>query len=185
MYVAGEITGTCPSRIGYTSGKHAVGNGFGEHPREVAIAQVVKQRLSECFSQSGDRPSGRLNSEHITHAGANGPGQPRQSRRQGPSRRDHLPVPEREGGSPLPSPRVDVVFVGRPRKPLCQFGRNRVEAKDGPAVVPAQNLERGQVAAVACRRKMREADLTGVACAVVGDEQQIVRRPGLPLSVIR
>jgi hypothetical protein len=51
-------------------------------------------------------------------------------------------------------------------------------------VVPTQHLKGGKVCAVRRLRKMGKADAALVALAVVGDEEQVVRGPGLPLRLV-
>ena len=179
--VAGQIACGRPPRIGDTSGEQAVGDGLGVHVGEVVSAQVVQQRLPKCLHQPGDLPARRLDGEHGAHAAADRAGQRGQPHGQRLRGSDSLSVAQRESGTPLRTPGVDVVFVCRPRQPLGQLGGNRVEVQGGVRVLPAKHLERRQVAPVQRRREVGEADLSGVVHPVVGNEQQVVHRPRLPL----
>ena len=184
VYVTGEIAGGCASRIGYARREQAVGDGLGVHVGEVINAQIVQQRLPKRLHQLGDRPARRLDGEHGADAVADGAGQRGQPHGQCLRGRDHLSVANREGGTPLLAPGVDVIFVGRPRQPLGQLGGYGVQAQGRVRVLPAQHLERRQVAPVQRGREVRETDLTGVVRSIVGDEQQVVHRPGLALRPV-
>ena len=179
--VACQIACGRPPRIGDTSGEQAVGDGLSVHVGEVVSAQVVQQRLPERLHQPGDLPARRLDGEHGADAAADRAGQRGQPHRQRLRRSDSLSVAQRERGTPLRTPGLDVVFVGRPRQPLGQLGGNRVQVQGRVRVLPAQHLERRQVAPVQRRREVGKADLTGVVHTVVGDEQQVVDRPRLAL----
>ena len=185
MHVAGKVVRRRAPGIGYAGREQAVGNGLGVHVGEVVGAQIVQQRLPERLHQPGDRPARRLDGEDVAHPAADGAGQGGQTHRQDARRRDHFAVAQREGGAPPLTPGVDVLLVGRPSETVGQIGGYGVEAQRGVTIIPAQHLERRQVAPVPRGREVRKADPPGVARAVVGDEQQIVRRPGLPLRPAR
>ena len=184
VYVVGEIAGGCAAGIGYARREQAVGDGLGIHVGEVINAQIVQQSFPKCLHQLGDRPARRLDGEHGADAAANRAGQRGQPHGQGLRGRNDLSVANRKGGTPLRAPGVDVFFVGRPREPFGQLVGYGVQAQGRVRVLPAQHLERRQVAPVQRGREVRETDLTGVVRSIVGDEQQVVHRPGLALRPV-
>ena len=75
-------------------------------------------------------------------------------------------------------------LVVGPGQVCGQFAGHGVEVQWRVQVVPAEHLEGGQVVAVLRPREVGEADLARVPLAVVGDEEQVVGRPGLTLGGI-
>ena len=76
------------------------------------------------------------------------------------------------------APFFQIVWVVGPGELLNELIRHVVEVEGGVQVVPAEDLEGGQVVLLAMLGKVGEADLALLALAIVGDEKQVVCLPG-------
>ena len=80
--------------------------------------------------------------------------------------------------------RLSVLVVVGPGELFVERVRDVVEVQGRVEVVPAEHLERRQVGLCSVLGEVGEADLPLVALAVVGNEEQIVRRPGRALGAV-
>ena len=93
-------------------------------------------------------------------------------------------MPQGESGPPPLAPSVSVTLVIGPGQTLGELTGNLVKVQRRVQVIPRNHLERGQLDTAHRCREVREADLAGVSFAVVGDEEQVLHRPGGPLCVV-
>ena len=95
-----------------------------------------------------------------------------------------LEMAQLEGGAPALAPGVGVALVVGPGEVVGQLAGDVVEVERRVEIVPAEHLERRQVVAVVALREVREGDAALLALTVVGDEEQVVGGPGLPLGLV-
>ena len=184
-HVGGEVVGRLLVRVGDARREQAVGDGLRVHVGEAVGVEVVDQRLLERLHQLGERARLGLDGERGLDAVADGARQLGQPDRELLRGGDDLAVAQGEGRAPALAPRLDVGVVVGPGELLASAPRRR---RRGAARVSRlsqpSTLRVGRSWPSCGLREVGEADLALVALAVVGDEEQVVRRPGGALGAV-